>query len=296
MPNKIKDDFQKGCIKLTKSKEKNKDKKAQLIRLTSSFSKQFLNEEYDVVIEKLINKMARKREVPFLRGKIEIWAAAIIHAVGSINFLFDKSTKPYISVAGICEFFQTNQSTTTQRSKQIRDMFRMTYFDQNFSIKTIEQKNPFNHLTMVDHFIVPNKLQPEKFTPKDKLEDWELIVAEIIGVTLSDKEFTKEEWFHSMLASGENLIKFLNYIEQHMQFPFPALLEQETGPRTVTEYEVICFDFGQEIVAHDRYGILMECILEGKKVTVPLAEFMVDPEHPNFPLIYLYLNWFWNYR
>jgi hypothetical protein len=30
---------------------------------------------------------------PFLSGRMEIWAAAIIHALGSINFLFDPSKK-----------------------------------------------------------------------------------------------------------------------------------------------------------------------------------------------------------
>ena len=30
--------------------------------------------------------MARKREVPFVARRIEIWAAAVIHARGTINF------------------------------------------------------------------------------------------------------------------------------------------------------------------------------------------------------------------
>jgi hypothetical protein len=35
--------------------------------------------------------MSRKRNVPFLSGRMEIWTAAVIHALGSINFLFDTS-------------------------------------------------------------------------------------------------------------------------------------------------------------------------------------------------------------
>lgn len=79
---------------MTKPKEKVEEKKAELLKLTIEFSKQFLNEEYEGVIEKLINKMARKRDIPFLSGRIEIWAAAVIHALGTINFLFDKSSQP----------------------------------------------------------------------------------------------------------------------------------------------------------------------------------------------------------
>ncbi|MFH1453962.1 MAG: DUF6398 domain-containing protein, partial [Armatimonadota bacterium] len=57
--------------------------------------------EYEQLIQKLINKMARKRNVPFIFGKIEIWAAAVIHAAGTINFLFDNSQSLHISDNGI---------------------------------------------------------------------------------------------------------------------------------------------------------------------------------------------------
>jgi hypothetical protein len=143
---------------MTSTKEKVEEKKAELLKLTIEFSKKFLNEEYEEVIEKLINKMARKREVPFVSGSIEIWAAAVIHALGTINFLFDKSNQPYVPVTEIFDYFGTKQSTTSQKSKKIRDMFKMTYFDSNFSIESVAQDSPFNNLTIVNGLIVPSKM------------------------------------------------------------------------------------------------------------------------------------------
>ena len=32
-----------------------------------------------------------------MSGKLEIWAAGIIHAIGIVKFLFDKSSEPYAS-------------------------------------------------------------------------------------------------------------------------------------------------------------------------------------------------------
>lgn len=113
------------------------------------------------MIVKLIDKMARKGDVSFVTGKIEIWAAAVIHALGTINFLFDKASQPYVSVNDICEFFNTKQSTTSQKSKKIRDMFNMTYFDSEFSTETVDQNSPFNQLTMVDGFIIPKDMPQE---------------------------------------------------------------------------------------------------------------------------------------
>ena len=76
-------------------------KMQKLIEMTAGFCDAHLDEEYKLLCEKLIRKMGRKRNVPFLSGRIEIWAAAIVYAVGSINFLFDKSFGPYVSAQDI---------------------------------------------------------------------------------------------------------------------------------------------------------------------------------------------------
>ena len=56
------------------------EKMQKLIEMTARFCDEHLDEEYKQLCEKLIRKMSRKRNVPFLSGRIEIWAAAIIYA------------------------------------------------------------------------------------------------------------------------------------------------------------------------------------------------------------------------
>ncbi len=62
--------------------------KQKLIEEAKKFCDKYLNQEYSQLCEKMIEKMARKRSVPFLSGRGEIWVAAIIYAIGSVNFLF----------------------------------------------------------------------------------------------------------------------------------------------------------------------------------------------------------------
>ena len=57
----------------------------------STLCKEKLNEEYFQLIIELACKLARKRPSPFLLGATKTWAAGIIHALGTVNFLFDKS-------------------------------------------------------------------------------------------------------------------------------------------------------------------------------------------------------------
>lgn len=133
------------------------------MELTRSFCEERLDEEYRQLCEKLVNKMGRKREVPFKRGQLDIWAASVVHAIGAINFLFDKSFEPYASASDINDYFGTNSSTVSQKSKKIRDMFNMGHFDSDFSTADIKDSNPFNNMVMVDGFIVSLDTLPEEY-------------------------------------------------------------------------------------------------------------------------------------
>lgn len=128
------------------------EKMQTLIKMTAEFCDANLDEEYKQLCEKLIRKMARKRDVPFLYGRIEIWAAAVVYAVGTLNLLFDKTFEPYLAPDDICTYFSTNLRTTYEKSKRIRDMFKMKYMDAEFSTQYIIEKNPRAHLMIGEEY------------------------------------------------------------------------------------------------------------------------------------------------
>ncbi len=137
------------------TKQEIKQKEKQLLEMTGIFCAQKLDDDYFQLCEKLIKKLGRKRDVPFKRGKLEIWAAAVVYAIGSINFLFDKSFEPYITAEQISDYFGTKNSTVSSKARQIKDMFDMWQFSPEFSTQKMKAENPFNNLVMVDGFIVP---------------------------------------------------------------------------------------------------------------------------------------------
>lgn len=144
-------------------KELLKEKQHRILSLAGSFCSQKLDDDYFQLSEKLIKKLGRKRNVPFATGKEEIWAAAVIHALGTINFLFDKSFEPYVSVDDINTFFGTKKSTVTTKSKQIRDLLKMTRFDNEFSTQAMEEENPFNDFVMVNGMFYPLSELPQEY-------------------------------------------------------------------------------------------------------------------------------------
>ncbi len=138
-----------------------KQKEEKLVEMTGIFCAQKLDGDYFQLCEKLIKKLGRKREVPFQRGKLEIWAAAVVYAIGSINFLFDKSFEPYMTAEQINDYFGTKSSTVSNKARQIKDMFDMWHFNPEFSTQKMTESNPFHKMVMVDGFIVPIDTLPE---------------------------------------------------------------------------------------------------------------------------------------
>ncbi len=144
-------------------KQKVEQQKQKILELLREFCEEKLNQEYYELSERMVQKLGRKRDVPFVTGKPEIWAVAIIHALGTINFLFDKSFEPYLSVDDINDYFGTKKSTTGNKSKQIRDLLKLSYWNNEFSTKNMQDSDPFANLVMVDGFIVPLDSLPEEY-------------------------------------------------------------------------------------------------------------------------------------
>lgn len=138
-----------------------KQREAELLEMTGAFCRQNLNDDYLQLCEKLIKKLGRKRDVPFQRGKPEIWAAAVVHSIGSINFLFDKSFEPYLTAEQISEYFGTKNSTVSNKAREIKDLFGMWHYSPEFSTQRMKESNPFNELVKFDGFIVPIDSLPD---------------------------------------------------------------------------------------------------------------------------------------
>ena len=150
-----------------------KEKEEKLIELTKAFCTEKLDDDYLFLCKKLIKKLGRKHHVPFATGRIEIWAAGIIYALGSINFLFDKSFEPYVTGDEICDYFNVKKSSVSGKSKVIRDLLNLGYYDSEFSTGKMQDNNPFNNMVMLDGFVVPlDKLpiETQEFVKKARAE------------------------------------------------------------------------------------------------------------------------------
>jgi hypothetical protein len=141
---------------------------AGIVALTNSFCRQHLTDEYATLCRELTAALARKRPSPLGGGKPEIWACGIVYALGTVNFLFDKSQTPHMRADALCAGFGVSQSSGANKAKQIRDLFGMFQFDPRWCLPSLVGENPLVWTLEVDGFMVdvrqmPRELQEEAY-------------------------------------------------------------------------------------------------------------------------------------
>ena len=133
-----------------------------IVELTDAVCEEHLNADFAALSRKLAAKLARKRPSPIGRGKPEIWACGIVYALGTVNFLFDKSQSPHMRADELCAAFGVSKSSGSNKAKLIRDMFDMYQMDPNWSLPSLIDKNPLVWMLEVNGLIMDVRHAPRE--------------------------------------------------------------------------------------------------------------------------------------
>jgi hypothetical protein len=133
-----------------------------IVNLTDAVCQKHLNGEYAELSRRLAATLARKRPSPITRGKPEIWACAIIYALGTVNFLFDKSQNPHMRADELCAVFGVSQSSGANKAKLIRDMLDMYQLDPNWCLPSRVDDNPLIWILQVNGMMVDVRHMPRE--------------------------------------------------------------------------------------------------------------------------------------
>ncbi|MEN9674923.1 MAG: hypothetical protein RIS76_819 [Verrucomicrobiota bacterium] len=120
----------------------------ELLRLTAAFCQAHLNPEYETLCAKLVREACGQGSSRFSSGTPASRAAGVVHAICTTNFAFDKSQKPHVRSPQIAQFFKVSPTTVSQKSKILRDEFRIRHWDPEFSTVDMQQRNPLRLLGM----------------------------------------------------------------------------------------------------------------------------------------------------
>ena len=129
----------------------------RLTEMTAAFCAAHLDAEHAALAGKLIDKLARKRQVPFLYGSVEVWAAGVVYALAQINFLFDRDAPVHTSPDEIAAFFGIAKTTASAKAKAIRDLLKLRHFDAEFSNARTAAANPFRNWVKIGDLVGPRE-------------------------------------------------------------------------------------------------------------------------------------------
>jgi hypothetical protein len=139
-----------------------------IVTLTDIFCKTHLDDEYAQLARQATAALCRRRPSPLANGHVQTWACAMVYALGSVNFLFDKSQTPSMSAADLCAVFGVSKSTGAAKSKIVRDALKMGQLDPRWTRPSKLADNPMAWMIMVNGLIVdvrdlPRELQEAAF-------------------------------------------------------------------------------------------------------------------------------------
>lgn len=136
------------------------DRFNSIVELTDEFARQYLNQEYAQLIRQATAKLCRKRPSPLEKGQVKTWAGGITHAIGMVNFLYDSSQKPHVSVNKLYEWFGIAPSTGQAKSKLVRDTLKMRQLDPDWSLASLIESSPLTWMLSVNGLLMDIRQAP----------------------------------------------------------------------------------------------------------------------------------------
>jgi len=132
----------------------------EILGLIKAFCREKLNEEYSAVCCRLAEKLARKRPSPLISGKPNVWACGIVRAIGLLNFLHDKTQRPYLKATDIDNAFGVSESTGSAKSTLIRKLLKIFQFDPAWTLPSHMDDNPRVWLVQLNGLLVDVRKLP----------------------------------------------------------------------------------------------------------------------------------------
>jgi hypothetical protein len=133
-----------------------------VVALTDRFCRDHLNDEYRDLAQAMTAALCRKRPSPLSSGQPRTWACGIIHVLGRLNFLSDKASQPYMTMAEVSVAFGVGESTASAKARAISDALHTNRMDPTWMLKSIVALDPFVWMAEVNGMLVDIREMPRE--------------------------------------------------------------------------------------------------------------------------------------
>jgi len=135
---------------------------AAITAITDDVCHRHLNAEYAELARQAIAALCRKRPSPLSSGHKQVWACAVVYALGQVNFLSDKNSSPSMTMAQLAEAFGVAGSTAANKAKIVRGHLRMHLTQAQWMLPGLAHDNPLIWMLQVDGLVVDVRHMPRE--------------------------------------------------------------------------------------------------------------------------------------
>lgn len=140
----------------------------EISKIIIDYSEEYLSKEYEELCLHALEKLCRKRPSPLKSGKVVSWAAGIIYAIGSNNWIFDKSQPIHMTSKELVAPLGGAASTASSKAADIKKMLKIDYFHGEWCLPSMVGDNPMLWMVSInglpyDARMLPVELQEECF-------------------------------------------------------------------------------------------------------------------------------------
>jgi Domain of unknown function (DUF6398) len=133
-----------------------------VVALTDAFCRDHLNDEYQDLAQAMTAALCRKRHNPLTSGQPRTWACGFIYVLGQLNFLSDKASQPYMTMAEVCAGFGVGQSTAFAKARVITDALHTGRMDPAWMLRSLVDRSPLVWMAEVNGLLVDLRDMPRE--------------------------------------------------------------------------------------------------------------------------------------
>ncbi|HBA47323.1 MAG TPA: hypothetical protein DCZ91_05900 [Lachnospiraceae bacterium] len=139
-----------------------KEKYDEISKLLIEYSEIYLDKEYEELCLHALEKLCRKRPSPLVSGRANGWAAGIVYAIGSNNFIFDKSQPIHMTSKELAEPFGVAASTASSKAALIKKALKIDYSRAEWCLPSMVGSNTMLWMVSVNGLPVDARMLPRE--------------------------------------------------------------------------------------------------------------------------------------
>jgi hypothetical protein len=133
---------------------------AGMTAVTDKFCAEHLDGEYADLARHAIAALCRKRPSPLASGAASTWACAVLYALGQINYLSDKASKPHMTMADLAGRYGVSPNTASAKAKLVRKALGMHQLGHPWMRPSLIAQSPLAWLVEIGGLVVDARALP----------------------------------------------------------------------------------------------------------------------------------------